>query len=98
MSAKFIRRIVDVFIAIFSIGAFLQIGRAAAASLDGEFGTVRWPVQAGAYDLEVPVGEGATAFFTDATLAVSGQPIWHGVDLLFSLASIGIFIAVLMIL
>lgn len=98
MSAKFIRRVVEIFIAIFFIGGFLQIGRAAAAIFDGEFGTVRWPVQAAAYDLQVLVGESVPAFFTDATLAVSGQPFWHSVDLLFSLANIGIFIAALMLL
>lgn len=98
MSAKFIRRIVEVFIAIFFIGGFLQIGRAVAAMFDGKFGTVRWPVEASAFDLQAPVGEGVQAWFTDATLAVPGQPFWHSVDLLFSLTNIGIFIAALMLL
>jgi len=98
MSAKFIRRIVEVLITIFFIGGFLQIGRAVAAMFEGAFGTVRWPVQAGAFDLRAPVGEGAQAWFTDATLAVPDQPFWHGVDVLFSLTNIGIFIAALMLL
>jgi len=97
MSAKLIQRIVEAVIFIFFIGAFLQVGRATAAIFDGEFGTLYWPVQAGAYGLEAAVGDRAKALFVDANLAVSGQPFWHGVDLLFSLAMIGIYITVLML-
>lgn len=96
MSAKFIRRIVEVFIAILFIGAFLQIGRAVAAMLEGEFGTLHWPLQAGALELTAAVGDGASAVFVDGVLELSGQPFWHGVDLMFSLAVIAIFVAVLM--
>ena len=98
MSAKFIRRIVEVFIAILFLGAFLQIGRAVAAMFEGEFGTLHWPLQAGALDLQVPVSEGASATFVDGVLSLSGQPFWHGVDLIFSLAVIAVFVAVLMAL
>lgn len=96
MSAKFIRRIVEVFIAILFLGAFLHIGRAVAALLDGRFGTLHWPLQAGALDLEVAVGDGASAVFVDGVLEVSGLPFWHGIDLIFSLAFIAIFVLALL--
>jgi hypothetical protein len=98
MSAKFIRRIVEVIIAIFFTGGFLLIGRAVAKMFDGDFGTLSWPIQAGAYQLEVLVDEGARATFDDGILVVSGQPFWHSVDLIFSIATIGIFITTLIIL
>ena len=56
---------------------------------------LHWPLQAGALDLQVPVSEGASANFVDGVLSLSGQPFWHGVDLIFSLAVIAIFVAVL---
>ena len=98
MSANLIQRIVEVVIGVFFIGAFLQIGRATAAIFEGSFGTLHWPIQAGAYGLDAAVGESATAVFNDASLAVSGQPFWHAIDLLFSLSIIGIYIMVLMLL
>lgn len=96
MSAKFIRRVIEVFIAILFFGAFLQVGRAIAAMFEGKFGTLRWPLQAGALELQAPVGQEASAFFVDGILEISGQPFWHGVDLAFSLLVIAIFVAVLM--
>lgn len=98
MSAKVIRRIVEIVIGLFFIGGFLMIGRATAQMFDGQFGTVTWPVQAGAYDLEVAMGERATTSFVDGTLSVSGMPFWHAIDLTFSIAAIGIFITALMLL
>ena len=96
MSAKLIRRIVEVFIAVLFLGAFLQIGRAVAAMFEGEFGTVYWPLQASALELQVALSEGATVVVADGVLKLSGMPLWHGVDLIFSLATIAIFVAVLM--
>ena len=98
MSAKFIRRIVELFIAILFLGAFLQIGRALAAMFEGNFGTLHWPLQASALDMQVPIGDGASAVFADGILELTGQPFWHGVDLIFSLAVIAIFVSVLMVL
>ena len=98
MSAQLIRRVLELLIVIFFAGGTIMIARAFAAMFDGDFGTVNWPVQAGAYDLQVELGEGALATFVDANLAVSGQPFWHAVDLLFSFAGIAIFIIALVML
>lgn len=98
MSAKLNRRLVELVIVLFFISGFLMIARAAEAILDGNFGTLHWPVQAGAYELEAELGEGALVSFLDGNLAVADQPLWHGVDLAFSLAIIGIFIMALMLL
>lgn len=98
MSAKLIRRVIEFVIVLFFISGFLLIGRSAAAVLDGRFGTITWPVQAGAYGLKADLGEGALVSFVDGSLTVSDQPFWYGVDLSFSLVTIGIFIAALMFL
>lgn len=98
MSAKVIRRIVEIVIGLFFIGGFLMIGRATAHIFDGKFGTVTWPVQAEAYDLEVAMSAQATTTFIDGTLSVSDMPFWHAVDLTFSIATIAIFITALMVL
>jgi len=98
MSAKLIRRVVELVIVLFFVSGFLLIARAAAAILDGKFGTIHWPVQAGAYGLEAQLGEGAQVSFLDGNLAVAGQPFWHSIDLGFSIAIIGIFIAALVLL
>ena len=98
MSAQFIRRVIELFIAIFFLGGFLLIGRATAAIFSGDFGTVNWPIQAGDYELKVALGDNALTTFADGNLAISGQPFWHAIDLLFSFANIAIFIMALMLL
>ena len=98
MRAKAIRRIIEVAIGLFFVGGFLMIGRAVAQMFDGEFGTVTWPVQASAYELEVAVGESAKTTYPEGLLMITGQPFWHAIDLAFSIAGIAIFITALMLL
>jgi len=95
MSATFIRRVIEVTIAIFAIAALHKFGRALVSILNGEFGTLLWPVQAGAYELDARLGDGAVTHFIDGTLAVSDQPIWHGVDVAFSLGGLALILAAL---
>jgi len=98
MSAKFIRRIVELGIAVFCIGGFLMIARAAAKVFDGKFGTVHWPVQAGAYDLQQGFGDQASIHFENGMLIMQDQPFWYGLDFTFSLGYIAIFIVALILL
>ncbi len=98
MSAKFIRFVLEAVIALFFIAAFLLIGRATASALNGDFGVLQWPVQAGAYGLEMAMSDSAMVNFTDGTLQISDQPLWHAIDLGFSFATIALFIAALMVL
>jgi len=98
MSATLIRRVIEVAIFVFFIGGFLLIARNFAAIWDGEFGVLAWPVQAGAYGMERPLGADAWTTFVDGNLVVTGQPFWYGVDIAFSVGYIALFIMSLMIL
>lgn len=95
MSATFIRRIVDLFIAIFVLGGLMRIARAAAAIYSGEFGTLIWPVQAGAIGDQLELTNGATIGFSDGLLSVPGLHIAHALDLTIHLGSVGIYIMAL---
>ena len=98
MSAKFIRRIVELFIAIFMIGIAIRIIRSIAAMFGGNFGTLTWPVQAGALDQEASLGGGAGISFTNGLLVVPGQPLGHALDLLVVGVTLVLFLLALLAL
>ncbi len=98
MSAKFVRRLVELFVAIFVIGIAIRIIRFVAAAFGGAFGTLTWPVQASAIGDRVPLTGDALIRFDDGLLVVPGQPMAYAVDLLVSCATLIIFVVALLAL
>jgi len=98
MSAKFIRRIVEVFIAIFVIGIAIRFIRSVAAFFGGEFGTISWPVQAGSIGDQTHLSGDALISFDDGLLIVPDQPVAHIFDLAIGAATLAMFIIALLAL
>jgi len=98
MSAKFIRRIIEAFIAIFAIGIAIRIIRFVAAMIGGDFGTLTWPVQAGAIGDQTQLTGGAAISFSEGLLTVTGQPMAHAFDLAVSGATLAVFMTALLVL
>jgi len=95
MSVKFIRRIVDVFIIIFSLGVGFRIFRAVSSLNSNEAGSLRWPVQSAAAYKEVPFGEGASIASSSAELVVPDQFFGLLLDSAASLVTLMLFLLVL---
>ena len=98
MSATLIRRIVDLFIAIFVIAGLLGVFQALTSTADGGFGTISWPVQAASVSDQLQLNGNAVIDFDDGQLVASGQPIAHALDLAVELGTLVIFIAALLAL
>ena len=99
MSAKFVRRFVELFIAIFMFGVVTRFIRVIGYSYHGLFsGSLAWPVQAGAIGEMSPLGSDASVSFTDGILIVPDQPIAHALQLSVFAATSVIFIIALLVL
>ncbi len=95
MSAIFIRRIVDAFILVFSVGIGIRIFGVVSSLNSGGAGNLHWPVQSAAADNAVPFGDAASIASSSAELIVTGQ---FGALLFDSAASLAMLILFLFVL
>jgi hypothetical protein len=98
MNVMVIRRIVEVFIAIFAIGAVSNIWRGIRTALSDEFGQLHWPLQAADAAEHLELGGGGAIHLTHGVITVSGQPMAQLLDMLVDLSAIGLFIIALLAL
>jgi len=97
MSATLIRRLVELFVAIFAIGIAVRVIRFVAAALGGDFGTLTWPVQASSVGTRAQLGN-AQIDFGDGLLLVPDQPIGHAIDLGITCTSLALLVIALLAL
>lgn len=94
MSAKLIRRIVEIFILVFSLGIVLDLARSIFAALSGDFGTFGWHVSAGEPGI-MKLGSSGAISWTDGTLTLTGQPVAHALDLVAHIVSVALLLLAL---
>lgn len=98
MKTTLVRRTVDLFIGLFAIAALIRIFRIVGSILNGNFGTVTWPVQAEAVGTNLELADNAMIRFPDGSLSIAGEPVTHAIDAVATLGALGLFILALFIL
>lgn len=97
MSAKVIRRLTEALIGLFMLGVVINIVKAIASAVSGSFGTVRWTAST-TEPVSRAMGENGSYQISHGTMAVEGQPFLGIVDLIASLAMLGVLIVALLAL
>lgn len=95
MKVTVVHRTVDLFIGIFAIAGLISIARSIASIYRGEFGTVKWPVQAESVGTVVELADNSMIRFYDGELSVTGQPLAHAIELIAYLGTMAIFLLAL---
>ena len=98
MSAVLIRRVVEVFIALFAIGGLLKVARSIGALNSGEFGQLSWPIQAADLTQKIDLSDQAMVHLTYGYISVGEHPFAGILDLAIDLSFIVLFIVALLAL
>lgn len=97
MSAKLIRRLTEVLIGLFMLGVGINIIKAVAAAVSGSFGTVRWAAST-ADPVQRALGDNGQFTLSHGEVVATDAPFVGMIDLIASLAMLGVLIVALLAL
>ena len=97
MSAKVIRRLTEALIGLFMLGVVINIVKAVASAVSGSFGTVHWTAST-TEPVRRTLGDNGSYNMSHGTMSVEGQPFLGFIDLIASLAMLGVLIVALLAL